>query len=99
MENGDIWVAATDSNPSVLIEHWRLGSAAKEDCCCICAFDGRWEEEGKYSFLFGGTGNGQIIVYTKYGTVGRRFQIHSTQVIKIVSDQRESMIMSLSVGT
>ncbi|KNE67114.1 hypothetical protein AMAG_12189 [Allomyces macrogynus ATCC 38327] len=95
METGDIWVAETHLNPSVIVEHWKLGSAAKEDCCCISIFDGVMADDRPCTLLFGGTGNGQIIVYTQYGTVGKRVQVHTGQILRIVPDVKENLVASL----
>ncbi|KAI9222742.1 hypothetical protein BC828DRAFT_377718 [Blastocladiella britannica] len=97
MESGDIWVAATDTNPSVMIEHWKVGGAAHEECGLLCAYDGTTtvaDEETKFTFLFGATANGQLVAYNKYGAVSRRFAVHSTAVTHLIADVKSGLLVS-----
>ncbi|ORZ31610.1 hypothetical protein BCR44DRAFT_90171 [Catenaria anguillulae PL171] len=96
MESGDIWIASTTSNPGVMVSHWKLGTAAREDCCCICVYDGRLEEsEILVTLLFGATSNGQIVVYTKYGAVGKRYQVHTSAVRRMITDAKSTLLASM----
>ncbi|KAJ1567307.1 hypothetical protein HK096_010295, partial [Nowakowskiella sp. JEL0078] len=47
-----------------------------------------------YAFLFGGTRNGQVLVYGKNGVVQDRFQLHSGEITQILADSKQQILVT-----
>ncbi|KAJ1512692.1 WD repeat-containing protein 87 [Coelomomyces lativittatus] len=88
-------VGATDRNPSEIIEYWKIGSVIKEGDCCYCVMDGHTHEH-PFTFLFGGTQNGQILTYTRYGTIGKRYPLHTSRILKMEAYGDKNLLVVLS---
>ncbi|TPX68714.1 hypothetical protein SpCBS45565_g02966 [Spizellomyces sp. 'palustris'] len=104
LENGEIWVMATNFNPCVVVDIWKLGEAVREDCSHIAIFDGRFSptddvppayDSGKgYAFLLGATRNGQVLVYGRRGGVRDRYQLHNAEITQMICDQKQQLLFT-----
>ncbi|KAJ3127358.1 WD repeat-containing protein 87 [Nowakowskiella sp. JEL0407] len=102
-ESGEIWVAATNFNPCVVVDIWKDG-LHKEECSCIVLFIGNYlpkqeshsnyDRTKGYVFLFGGTRNGQLILYGKEGTIEYRYQLHAGEITDLVTDYEQQILLS-----
>ncbi|KNC97404.1 uncharacterized protein SPPG_07330 [Spizellomyces punctatus DAOM BR117] len=104
LENGEIWVMATNFNPCVVVDIWKLGEAVREDCSHIAIFDGRFSPADEvppgydsvkgYAFLLGATRNGQVLVYGRRGGVRDRYQLHNAEITQMLCDQKQQLLFT-----
>ncbi|KAI9204830.1 uncharacterized protein BJ171DRAFT_598856 [Polychytrium aggregatum] len=98
LTNSEIWVIATNVNPCLVVDIWRPNGPIREDCTCICVCDGvfqhhqpspsGYERSKGFAFLFGGTGNGQVLVYTRFGV------LHNGEVTQIIYISKQQLLIT-----
>ncbi|KAI8809581.1 hypothetical protein BJ742DRAFT_229573 [Cladochytrium replicatum] len=104
MDNGEVWIVSTQSNPCSLVDRWQMDGPIKEDCSTIILFDGKflphqnvpknYDHAKGYCFLFGGTRNGQILIYGLNGVVQDRYQLHNGDITQMVADHRQQLLIT-----
>ncbi|KAJ3179902.1 hypothetical protein HDU87_002470 [Geranomyces variabilis] len=104
LESGEIWVVATNANPCIVVDIWRMAESAREDVDHIEIFDGRfsptdevpsgYDRASGFAALLGTTRNGQVLVYGKRGGVGDRSQLHSSEITQILCDQKQQILLT-----
>ncbi|KAI9102055.1 hypothetical protein DFS34DRAFT_647837 [Phlyctochytrium arcticum] len=104
LENGEIWVIATNFNPCVVVDIWKLSEAAKEDCIHVVVFDGRfkptdpvtpgYDTSKGFAFFMAATRNGQVLVYGKRGGVRDRYQLHAAEITQMHCCQKQQLLFT-----
>ncbi|KAJ3157021.1 hypothetical protein HDU89_002431 [Geranomyces variabilis] len=104
LESGEIWVVATNVNPCIVVDIWRMAESAREDVEHIEIFDGRFSPTDEvpvgydratgFAILLGTTRNGQVLVYGKRGGVGDRSQLHNSEITQILCDQKQQLLLT-----
>ncbi|TPX76254.1 hypothetical protein CcCBS67573_g02463 [Chytriomyces confervae] len=94
VENGEIWVIATNINPCVVVDIWTPDQASRYDVCQLLMYGGhlnesdvtppRYNRQQGFALLLGGTHSGQIYVYGKTGRVVFKNQIHFGSVTQML---------------
>ncbi|KAJ3180400.1 hypothetical protein HDU85_004106 [Gaertneriomyces sp. JEL0708] len=105
LDNGEIWVAASNYNPCVVVNIWKSQVAVREDITHITVFDGDFTDDTSYpphyndrdkgfAFLLGSTKNGQVVVYGRRGGVRDRYQLHSGEITQLLCDTRTQLVVT-----
>ncbi|KAJ3154514.1 hypothetical protein HDU86_004643 [Geranomyces michiganensis] len=104
LESGEIWVVATNANPCIVVDIWRMTESAREDVDHIEIFDGRfspsdempsgYDRASGFAVLLGTTRNGQVLVYGKRGGVGDRSQLHNSEITQILCDEKQQLLFT-----
>ncbi|RKO92537.1 hypothetical protein BDK51DRAFT_29905, partial [Blyttiomyces helicus] len=108
LESGEVWVVATNFNPCLIVDIWRLSGATQEDCSCIVLYDGRFKESDElppnydtskgYAFLFGATRNGQVLIYGRGGVIQDRYQLHNGEITQMACDESQQLLITGGSG-
>ena len=89
---GDIWLISTEYNPCKLVDIWNNGDLIRENIRNLCVFEGtftRWnsipghdtEKFPGFTFIFGATSNGQVLILENDGYIGSRAQVNILTLI------------------
>lgn len=90
LENGDIWIYDTTTNPCSLLDTWKV----KEDCSLISLCETNVSATQNLCLLFGATTNGQILLFGHRGNVRYHNQIHPSAITNLAIDGNLGLIVT-----